>query len=84
MIVLDLIFEGSVFPWLLVIFPFVYVSVQCYLNYRKCSSFRGPFLATFSNIWLFKSTLRGRVYLDCASQLDKYGRRRLELVLITH
>jgi hypothetical protein len=54
-------------------FILFYIVVSCYLNYRKCSQFSGPFLASISGIWLFKHTFNGQLYLDCAAALEQYG-----------
>ncbi|KAI1612921.1 pisatin demethylase [Exophiala viscosa] len=51
----------------------LYSGVRCYLNYRMCPQVKGPFLASISGLWLFMSTYRSRIYLDCADELDKYG-----------
>lgn len=52
----------------------LYRALRCYLNYRLCPQVKGPFLASISGLWLFVSTLRSRIYLDCADELDKYGK----------
>lgn len=45
-----------------------------YRNYRRCHQVKGPWLASVSSLWLFRSTFRSRIYLDCASLLNEYGR----------
>lgn len=52
----------------------LYTSVSLLVNYRKCPQIKGPWLACVSELWLFRSTTAGRMYEDCSSVLDQYGR----------
>jgi hypothetical protein len=64
----------SISPILIVASIFVlYLVVSYYLNYRKCSQFPGPFLASISGAWLFQHTFNGQLYLDCAAAIEQYG-----------
>lgn len=64
----------SVSPLLIVVgIVVLWLVVSYYLNYRKCSQFPGPFLASISGLWLFKHTFNGRLYLDCAEVIEQYG-----------
>ena len=51
----------------------VYVLVNYVISYRKLRQFKGPFLASLSQYWLFKATLDGRVSPAGADVLKKYG-----------
>jgi len=47
--------------------------VHRFLIYRRLRHFKGPWLATFSKLWLMKSTFNGTVHLDVADVCRKYG-----------
>lgn len=51
----------------------IYLFVSYVLSYRKLRQFKGPFLASLSQYWLFKATLDGRVATAGADALKKYG-----------
>lgn len=51
----------------------LYIGISSYLSYRRCPQIKGPWLASVSDLWLFQTTFAGRMYLDCAAELDKYG-----------
>lgn len=52
---------------------FVYILTSYVISYRKLRQFKGPFLASLSQCWLFKATLYGRVTPAGADALKKYG-----------
>jgi hypothetical protein len=51
----------------------LYLAVREWLSYRKLRHFRGPRLAAFSQLWLFKVTIKGDLYLAMGDALKKYG-----------
>lgn len=51
----------------------LYTGASCYLNYQKCPQIKGPWLASISDLWLFHTTSAGRMYMDCAAELDRRG-----------
>lgn len=52
---------------------FVYIFASYVISYRKLRQFKGPFLASLSQCWLFRATLDGRVPSAGADALKKYG-----------
>ena len=52
-----------------------YLLVASIVNYRRCN-FDGSFLAKISGAWLFMYTASGKLYLDCAEAIEKYGKRK--------
>lgn len=53
---------------------FAYLVVDSVIQYRKLRQFKGPWLACFSPLWLFKCTADGRMYLAIADALQEYGK----------
>lgn len=65
-------------PVTLISFLVVSVLVTYYVatsikSYRKLQHFSGPWLASFSQLWLFSVTARGDLYLEAERVLRKYG-----------
>lgn len=52
-----------------------YLLVASVVNYRRCN-FDGPFLAKISGAWLFMHTASGKLYLDCAEAIERYGEQK--------
>lgn len=63
--------QGHLWLWLLLLFSFI--TVKGAVNYSKCAHVKGPWLASVSSLWLFRSTIMGRTQVDCAKALAKYG-----------
>src|SRR5436190_2482685 len=42
-------------------------------SYRRLRQFKGPWLGSFSKLWMIRSTYRGRMHLDVAEVCKKYG-----------
>ena len=53
---------------------FVYLFVSCVLSYRKLCQYKGPLLASLSQYWLFKATIKSQVSSAGADVLKKYGK----------
>ena len=51
----------------------LYISISCFINYRKLSQFDGPPLAAISGLWLWKQSLYKRAHVAQAEALQKYG-----------
>ena len=54
----------------------LYICVDCFINYRKLSQFKGPPLAAVSGLWLWKQSLSKRMHIAQAEALQKYGTER--------
>lgn len=50
-----------------------YLLIGSIVNYRKLRQFRGPRLAAFSRLWLFKKECEGRLPHEFQDALRKYG-----------
>lgn len=50
-----------------------YLAVITIISYRKLQHIPGPRLAAFSQLWLFKVTTQGDIYLQMEKVLRKYG-----------
>lgn len=44
-----------------------------YRSHRRLQHFRGPWVASFSKLWMVQSTFHGRMYLDVAEACKQYG-----------
>ena len=55
------------------ILSIAYGAVTCFLNHRKLSAFRGPFLASISNLWLLKESLAHRQHYALMEVLEEHG-----------
>ncbi|PQE05318.1 cytochrome p450 protein [Rutstroemia sp. NJR-2017a BVV2] len=53
--------------------PLIYVVVTRYQIYQKLSGFKGPFLASISDLWLLKQSLKHRQHHALEEVLDRYG-----------
>lgn len=53
---------------------FTYIFVGGLINYRKLSQFKGPPVAAFSRIWLFKHSLSADVNRAQFEALARYGK----------
>lgn len=51
----------------------VYYAVASISSYRKLRHIPGPRLAAFSQLWLFKVTAGGDLYLTAEKVIRKYG-----------
>ena len=51
----------------------LYIVISAFASYRRLSHINGPFLAKISQLWVARSTLQHRVYLDGEEALKKYG-----------
>ena len=51
----------------------IYLFVCYVLSYRKLCQYKGPLLASLSQYWLFKATLKTQVSSAGADVLKKYG-----------
>ena len=51
----------------------VYLLVGYVLSYRKLRQYKGPLLASLSQYWLFRATVKGQVSSAGADVLEKYG-----------
>ncbi|KAL5334118.1 cytochrome P450 [Aspergillus crustosus] len=60
--------SGSVVALLLAIW--VILSLRSYLRLRQ---FPGPWVGSFSKLWMMRSTLHGRMHLDVAEACKRYG-----------
>ena len=47
--------------------------VNRFLVYRHLRQFKGPWLATFSKLWMMKCTFKGTMHLDVAEVCARYG-----------
>jgi hypothetical protein len=46
---------------------------QCIGAWYRLRHFKGPFLASFSNVWLMRAVTSGRMHLDYWEANQKYG-----------
>ena len=51
----------------------LYLFVGYVISYRKLCQYKGPLLASLSQYWLFKATLKSQVSSAGADVLKKYG-----------
>lgn len=58
---------------ILTVLGLVYYAVTSIRSYRKLRHIPGPRLAAFSQLWLFKVTAGGDLYLTAEKVLRKYG-----------
>lgn len=58
---------------LLLPLPLTYIAIIYFHSYRKLSSFGGPFLASISNLWLFKQSLNHHQQDALMEVLNKHG-----------
>ncbi|KAJ9611407.1 hypothetical protein H2200_004591 [Cladophialophora chaetospira] len=65
--------QAGVIIWSTLTLAVLYIGISLYVNYRKCPQIKGPWLASVSNLWLFRTTSAGRMYEDCAAVLDQHG-----------
>lgn len=49
------------------------VFVQCFRSWYRLRSFKGPFLATISDLWLIRHVTGGRIHLDLFDVTEKYA-----------
>ncbi len=69
----DLSQAKSALVLLVIVFAGYFVTSRS-LSYRKLRQFPGPFLASFSELWLFNVTAKGDLYLSAEKALRKYGK----------
>jgi len=48
--------------------------VNRFLVYRRLRHFKGPWLASFSKLWMMKCTLAGTMHLEVADVCAQYGK----------
>jgi len=48
--------------------------VNRFLVYRRLRHFKGPWLASFSKLWMMKCTFAGRMHLEVADVCAQYGK----------
>ena len=58
---------------LALVFLTLYLPLTLYLTHRKLRHFPGPFLARYSELWLFYQSLRGRLDKAQAEAVRQYG-----------
>ena len=58
---------------LLFIFVFVYFTQRFVLQYRKLRHFKGPWLASFSELWLLRAAITGKMHLKTYEQCNKHA-----------
>lgn len=47
--------------------------INRFLVYRRLRHFKGPWLASFSKLWMMKCTFAGTMHLEVADVCAKYG-----------
>lgn len=65
--------SGTLVPTLLVFVLVAYYVSASIKGYRKLRHIPGPWLASFSQLWLFNVTARGDIHLEAERVLRKYG-----------
>ena len=75
--------SASAVTLLLVLGLVLYISISCFINYRKLSQFKGPPLAAVSGLWLWKQSLSKRMHIAQAEVLQKYGNEEHPTILAT-
>jgi hypothetical protein len=58
------------------------VLLQTFLSWYRLRAFKGPFLATFSDLWLIRQSALGRVHMDFFDVTEKYGMLRISNSLL--
>lgn len=62
-----------IWPWATLACVLIWTGIRFWLGYRRLRHIKGPWLASFSNLWLFYHTVRLRLYLAGEGVLRRYG-----------
>jgi len=69
----DLLLDMSVWPYALLAIVLLYYLIQTTRSYLRLKQFRGPWLASFSNLWYIRAANSTKSHLYFQDVCEKYG-----------